>query len=122
MKPLHFASFCQKMVGLAARRGAVAHLQAALGLSERRACSIVASIGRWCAAGPAGRRSRNCAAGCVSFPTGEDALAITACPSCCVGRASRQGSSASTGPPERKGSRCATEGHDAGGLKHALRS
>jgi putative transposase len=35
------ASFCQKMVGPAAKREAVAHLQAELGLSERRACSIV---------------------------------------------------------------------------------
>ena len=38
---LPFASFFQKMVGPAAKRAAVAHLQAAMSLSERRACSIV---------------------------------------------------------------------------------
>src|SRR3984957_3035832 len=32
---------CKKMVGPAAKREGVAHLQAAMGLSERRACSIV---------------------------------------------------------------------------------
>lgn len=34
-------SFCQKMVGPAAKREAVAHLQAVMELSERRACLIV---------------------------------------------------------------------------------
>jgi putative transposase len=38
---LRSASFLQKMVGPAAQREAVAHLQAAMDLSERRACSIV---------------------------------------------------------------------------------
>jgi putative transposase len=37
------ASCCQKMVGPAVKREAVAHLQAAMGLSERRACTIVAA-------------------------------------------------------------------------------
>jgi hypothetical protein len=41
--PPHCASFLQKMVGPVAKREAVAHLQAAMGLSERRACSIVAA-------------------------------------------------------------------------------
>src|SRR6185295_19723272 len=36
-KPLHCASCCPKMVRPAARREAVAHLQAAMGLSEQRA-------------------------------------------------------------------------------------
>jgi putative transposase len=40
-KPQLFASFCQKMVGPAAKREAVAHLQAVMGLSERRSCSFV---------------------------------------------------------------------------------
>jgi hypothetical protein len=40
MRPLS-TSFFQKMVGPAAKREAVAHMQAAIGLSERRACSIV---------------------------------------------------------------------------------
>ncbi|MGY4364277.1 putative transposase [Bradyrhizobium sp. LB1.3] len=39
----HFASCLKKMVGPAAQREAVAHLQAELGLSERRACSIVSA-------------------------------------------------------------------------------
>src|SRR5947199_8255442 len=38
---LRSASFLQKMVGSAAQREGVAHLQAAMGLSVRRACSIV---------------------------------------------------------------------------------
>ena len=41
--PQRYASFCQKMVGPAVQREAVAHLQAELGLSERRACSIVSA-------------------------------------------------------------------------------
>ena len=41
--PRRCVSFCQKMVGPAAKREAVAHLQAELGLSERRACSIVSA-------------------------------------------------------------------------------
>ena len=36
-----FASFFKKMVGPVAKHEGVAHLQAAMGLSERRACSIV---------------------------------------------------------------------------------
>jgi hypothetical protein len=39
MQP-HFASFWQKMVRPVGKREGVAHLHAALGLSERRACSI----------------------------------------------------------------------------------
>jgi putative transposase len=39
----HFASCFQKNGRAAAQREAVAHLQAALGLSERRACSIVSA-------------------------------------------------------------------------------
>jgi putative transposase len=39
--PPPYASFWQKMVGRAAQREGVAHLQAVMGLSERRACSIV---------------------------------------------------------------------------------
>lgn len=39
------ASFWQKMVGSAAKREAVPHLRAALGLSERRACHLIAADG-----------------------------------------------------------------------------
>jgi hypothetical protein len=39
--PPRLASFCQKMVGPAGKREGVAPLQAAMGLSERGACSIV---------------------------------------------------------------------------------
>lgn len=41
--PRRCGSFCQKMVGLVAKREAVAHLQVELGLSERRACNIVSA-------------------------------------------------------------------------------
>ena len=40
MRP-RYASFFQKMVGPAANRAGVAHLKAAMGLSERRACLIL---------------------------------------------------------------------------------
>ena len=40
---LLFASFSQKKVGPVAKREGVAHLQALMGLSERRACSIVSA-------------------------------------------------------------------------------
>ena len=40
MRP-RYASFFQKVVEPAAKRAAVAHLQAFMGQSERRACSIV---------------------------------------------------------------------------------
>jgi putative transposase len=36
-----FPSFCQKKVGPAVKREGVAHLRATMGLSERRACSLV---------------------------------------------------------------------------------
>lgn len=39
--PRRCASFCQKMVGPAAKREAVAHRQTVMDLSERRACQIV---------------------------------------------------------------------------------
>ncbi|MHC2419572.1 putative transposase [Sinorhizobium meliloti] len=39
----HSASFLQKMVGPAAKREAVAHLKAVMGLSERRACQIISA-------------------------------------------------------------------------------
>ncbi|MFW8584080.1 IS3 family transposase [Rhizobium beringeri] len=42
MRP-HSASFLQKMVGPAAKREAVTHLKAVMGLSERRACQIVSA-------------------------------------------------------------------------------
>ena len=42
MWPL-FESCFQKMVGPAAKRAAVAHLQAIMSLSERRTCSIVSA-------------------------------------------------------------------------------
>src|SRR5262250_1468146 len=50
-----FASSFQKMVGPAAKRAAVAHLQAVMSLSERRACSIVSAdrkMIRYCSSRP----------------------------------------------------------------------
>jgi putative transposase len=42
MQP-HSASFSKKMVGPAAKRDAVTHLKAVMGLSERRACQIISA-------------------------------------------------------------------------------
>jgi len=42
MQP-HFLSFLQKIVWPAARREAVTHLKAVMGLSERRACQIISA-------------------------------------------------------------------------------
>jgi len=42
MQP-RFANFYQKMVGPAAKREAVTHLKAVMGLSERRACQIISA-------------------------------------------------------------------------------
>ncbi|MDB5578967.1 MAG: transposase [Bradyrhizobium sp.] len=42
MRP-RFASCSQKLVGAAAQREAAAHLQSLMGLSERRACSIISA-------------------------------------------------------------------------------
>lgn len=46
------------MVGPAARRECVAHLQAELGLSELRACGIVNAIARWSGIALADRRTQ----------------------------------------------------------------
>jgi hypothetical protein len=79
------------MVGPAAKRAAVAHLQDKMGLSERRACSIVRSsvrTGRRSGTAPAGRRTRSFAAGCASLPMIGCGSVIAGCSSCCGGSAS----------------------------------
>ena len=49
-------------------------------------------------------------AGCASLPMNAGGSATAGCSSCCGGRASRPGSTGSTGSIARKGSRCASGG------------
>ena len=54
------------MVGLGAKRAAVAHLQAVMSLSELRACSIVGADRMMIRYAPTARRTRLCVADCVT--------------------------------------------------------
>ena len=93
----------KKMVGPAAKREGVAHLQAVMGLSERRACfdrrrgSQDDPLPLTPAAGDGAARR-----GCAIWPTSAGASAIGGCSSCCGRRASHRGSTASTGSIARK--------------------
>jgi transposase-like protein len=91
----------KKMVGPAAKRDAVVHLRSAMGLSERRACTIVGAD-RKMIRYPAGRRRRNCTAGCANSPMSAGASAIGGCSSCSGARANRRVSTASIGSIARK--------------------
>jgi len=55
----------KKMVGPAAKRASVAHLQAIMGLSERRACRIVDADRTMISTGQAGRPIRRCGRNCA---------------------------------------------------------
>ena len=101
-KPQLFASFCQKMVGPAAKRETVAHLQAVMGLSERRVCFFVVPIARWSTTSPAVRRRPNCAADYGTSPMSVGALAIGDCSPCRGGKASHTASIAYTGKKSRR--------------------
>lgn len=90
------------MVGPAAKREAVAHLQAVIGVSERRACSFIGADRKMSAIGPGVRRRRSCAQGCATSPASAAASAIDACSFCSSERASHQGSIASTGSTARR--------------------
>ncbi len=90
------------MVGPAAKREAVAHLQAVMGLSERRACSIVGADRKMIRYRSCRPRRQSCAAGFATLPTSGDASAIGGCSSSFVGRASRRGSTASIGSTVKK--------------------
>ena len=63
------------MVGPAAQRECVVHLQAQVGLSERRACSIVAADRKMIRYPRAGRRTPSCGCDCAISPTSVGALA-----------------------------------------------
>jgi transposase InsO family protein len=98
------------MVGPAAKRAAVAHLQDTMGLSERRACSIAGADRtmvryRSCRPPDAELRAR-----LRELANERGGSAIADCSSCCGGRVSRRGSIASTGFIGRKASRSASGG------------
>jgi putative transposase len=79
------------------KHAAVAHLQAVMSLSERRACSIVGAdrkMIRYCSSRP---RDAELRGGCATSPTGGGVSATADCSSCCDGRASRRRSTGSTG-------------------------
>ena len=90
------------MVGPAVKREAVAHLQARMGLSERRACRIVGADRKMIRYRSIDRPRRSCGSGCGSWPMNAAGSAIGGCSSCCAGRVSRQGSTGSTGSIARK--------------------
>jgi len=95
-------------VGPAAKREAVAHLQAVMGLSERRACQFVSvdrTTVRYASKRPAD--TENCASGCATSPMRAAASATDGCSSCCARKASILARTGSTGFTARKGSRCA---------------
>ena len=99
------------MVGPAVKREGVAHLRATMGLSERRACSIVSADRkmvryRSCRPPDTELPGRNCA---IS-PTRGSVSDIVGCLSCCGRRASPRASTASTGFIAKKASRCASDG------------
>jgi hypothetical protein len=80
------------MVGPAAKREAVAHLQAELGLSERRACSIVSAdrkMIQYRSCRPPDSELRVQLRECLPMPAG--ASAIAGFSSCCVNMASLPG-------------------------------
>ena len=90
------------MVGPAAKREAVAHLQAVMGLSERRACSFVGAdrkMIRYQSCRPPETELRD---RLRDLPMCADVLAIGGCSSCCGGRANRLASTASIGSTARK--------------------
>lgn len=86
------------MVGPAAKREAVAHLQAVMGVSERRACSFVGADRKMVRYPPETElRTR-----LRDLATSAAASAIDACSFCSSERASHQGSIASTGSTARR--------------------
>jgi hypothetical protein len=60
-----FTSYFQKNLGPAAKRAAVAHLQAVMSLSERRACSIVEADRKMIRCRSSRPPARLCAAVCA---------------------------------------------------------
>src|SRR6478752_6270739 len=98
------------MVGPVVKREGVAHLQAVMGLSERRACEIIEARGSAIAHDV--RRTRSCGRSCVILPTSASGLAIGAYSFCCARAVRPLGSTAYTGSIGRKVSVCASGGRD----------
>ncbi|SMX56393.1 Putative transposase (fragment) [Bradyrhizobium sp. ORS 285] len=101
--------FSKRMVGPAAKRAAAAHLQAKLGLSERRACSIVGADRTMVLYQSRRSSDAELRADCASLPTNGGGSAIVGCSSCCDGRANDPASSVSIGCTAMKGLRCASD-------------
>nr|CAA64813.1 unnamed protein product [Sinorhizobium meliloti] len=96
------------MVGPAAKREAVAHLKAVMGLSERRACQIISAdrkMVRYRSRRPSEAELRRSFA---TSPTSDGVSATGDCSSCSGGRESRPASTASIGCIARKGFRFAS--------------
>jgi hypothetical protein len=98
------------MVGPAAKREAVAHLQAEPGLSERRACSIAGAdrtMVRYRSCRPPDTELR---ARLRELANKRRRFGYRGCSSCCEGRVSGQASIVSTGFIAKKGLPCASSG------------
>ena len=90
------------MVGPAAKREGVAHLRAVMGLSERRACTLLdadRTMIRYQSRRPPEIELREQSA---IWPTSASVSAIGGCSSCCGKRASLRASTASTGSIARR--------------------
>lgn len=74
------------MVGPAAKRAAVTHLQAVESLSERRPCSIVSANRKMIRHFSSRPPEAELGAGCEISPTSAGISANAGCPSCCGGR------------------------------------
>ena len=87
------------MVGPAVKREGVAHLRATMGLSERRACSIVSADRKMVrVTAHVGRQTRSSGRNCAISLNERKRFGISsACSSCCGRRASPRASTASTG-------------------------
>jgi len=90
------------MVGPVAKREGVAHLQAVMGLSERRACSIVDADRKMIRYRSRRAPDTELRTQLRDLANARGASAIGACSSCCARTANRPGSTASTGSIAKK--------------------
>jgi hypothetical protein len=91
----------KKVVGPVAEREGVAHLQAVMGLSERRACQIIGADRKMVRYRYRRPPTPSFVPGCATWPTSGGGSATAGYSSCCAGRAKPQVSTASTGTVSR---------------------
>jgi hypothetical protein len=91
------------MVGPAAKRDAVAHLRKVLGMSERRACTLVAADRKMIRYRSRRSPDIELRSRLRDLATSVAGSAIGDCSSCCGNRANRQASTASIVSTAKKG-------------------